>query len=67
MLKTSCVQIITVRLPKKARKNVICVRHGQKLDEILNLFKKSRNHLFIVKDDAGNFLGLITIEDILGK
>ena len=48
-----------------ARKNVICVQHNQKLDEVLNKFKKSRNHLFIVKDDLGNFMGLVTIEDIL--
>lgn len=48
-----------------ARKNVMYVNQNQKLDEVLNLFKKNRNHLFIVRDDAGNFLGLVTIEDIL--
>ena len=48
-----------------ARKNVIFVNHNQKLDEVLNLFKKTRNHLFIVKDEQGNSIGLVTIEDIL--
>ena len=44
---------------------MIHVTPAQKLDEVLNLFKKTRNHLFIVKDEIGNFLGLVTIEDIL--
>ncbi len=48
-----------------ARRNIIFVDHKQKLDEVLDLFKKTRNHLFLVKDDDGKFLGLVTIEDII--
>ncbi len=35
------------------------------MDELLNNFKASKQHLFIVLDKFGNVLGLVTIEDIL--
>jgi metal transporter CNNM len=48
-----------------ARKNVLFVESDKKLDELLNNFKESKQHLFIVLDKFGSVIGLVTIEDIL--
>jgi len=43
----------------------ISVRDDEKLDDVLDKFKKERIHLFIVTDEHDNILGIITLEDIL--
>ncbi len=48
-----------------ARKDVIFVDHTKPLDDLLNEFKKTRHHLFIVLDEFGGVAGLVTIEDVL--
>jgi len=48
-----------------ARKNVIFVDHNKPLDDLLNDFKKKRNHLFIVLNEFGGVSGIVTIEDVL--
>ncbi|MBI4919516.1 HlyC/CorC family transporter [archaeon] len=50
---------------KVARKNVTVVKESNKLDDILNLFKQKKTHLFIVIDDLGKTTGIITLEDVL--
>jgi len=45
--------------------NFYTVKDEQKLDEVFNLFIKSKHHLFIVKDRFGGMEGVISIEDIL--
>ncbi|MCK5490863.1 MAG: HlyC/CorC family transporter [Candidatus Pacebacteria bacterium] len=48
-----------------ARKNVIFVDSQKPLDDLLNAFKTSRNHLFVVADKHGVMSGIVTIEDVL--
>ncbi len=48
-----------------ARKDVIFVDHNKPLDDLLNEFKKTRYHLFIVLNEFGGVAGLVTIEDVL--
>ena len=48
-----------------ARKNVIFVDSATHLDDLLNDFKKTRNHLFIVIDEYNSVVGLVTIEDVI--
>jgi len=48
-----------------ARKDVIFVDYNKPLDELLNAFKKTRHHLFIVLGKYGEVLGVVTIEDVL--
>ena len=48
-----------------ARKNVIFVDHSKLLDDLLNHFKRTRNHLFVVLDEFGGVAGIVTIEDVL--
>lgn len=48
-----------------ARADVIFVDEKKKLDDLLNKFKKSRHHLFIVSDEYGSVSGLVTIEDVI--
>lgn len=48
-----------------ARKNVIFVDHNKPLDDLLNAFKNTRNHMFIVLDKHGVVSGIVTIEDVL--
>jgi CBS domain containing-hemolysin-like protein len=35
------------------------------LSNALRLFKKSRRHMALVRDDAGHILGVLTLEDVL--
>lgn len=37
------------------------------LDQLLKEFKIRRLHMALVKDDAGKFLGLITLDDLMGS
>lgn len=48
-----------------ARDDVIYVDEEKKLDDLLNAFKKTRHHLFVVLDDMGMVSGLVTIEDVI--
>ncbi len=48
-----------------ARKDVIFVDTEKKLDDLLNDFKKTRHHLFIVMNQYGGVTGIVTIEDVL--
>lgn len=48
-----------------ARKNVIFVDDEKPLDDLLNAFKKTKNHLFIVLNEFNEFAGIVTIEDVL--
>ncbi|MDA3840646.1 MAG: CNNM domain-containing protein [Patescibacteria group bacterium] len=47
-----------------ARSRVVVVEKEKNLDHLLNDFRKSRNHLFIVKE-LDEFVGIVTIEDVL--
>jgi metal transporter CNNM len=48
-----------------ARQNVIFVDAKKKLDDLLNDFKKTKQHLFIVMGEFGGVSGLVTIEDVI--
>jgi len=48
-----------------ARKDVIFVDYDKPLDDLLNAFKKTRHHLFVVLDEYGGVSGIVTIEDVL--
>src|SRR3989339_210431 len=48
-----------------ARRDVIFVNNEKHLDKVLNDFKRTRHHLFIVVSKFGDVVGLVTIEDIL--
>lgn len=47
-----------------ARSKVVVVEKEKNLDHLLNDFRKSRNHLFVVKD-LDKFVGIVTIEDVI--
>ena len=48
-----------------ARKDIIFVDVNKPLDELLEAFKKSRHHLFVVLNEYGDMTGIVTIEDVL--
>ncbi|MEA2113516.1 MAG: hemolysin family protein [Patescibacteria group bacterium] len=48
-----------------ARKEVIFVDYNKTLDDLLNDFKRKKNHLFIVLNEFGGVSGIVTIEDVL--
>jgi len=48
-----------------ARRSVIFVSPGKKLDDLLNDFKRTRNHLFVVADNDDGVVGIVTIEDVI--
>jgi metal transporter CNNM len=50
---------------RAARANVIFTDPEQPLDDLLNAFKNTRQHLFIVSDEYGMVWGIVTIEDVL--
>ncbi len=50
---------------KVIRKNVIFVKETQKLDDILNLFRQKKTHIFIVLNDLEKITGIITLENVL--
>lgn len=47
------------------RKDVLFVDYDKPLDELLNAFKRSRHHLFVVLNEYGGVSGIVTIEDVL--
>jgi len=48
-----------------ARGSVIFVGPQKRLDDLLNDFKRTRNHLFVVADSFGSIMGIVTIEDVI--
>jgi len=48
-----------------ARDDVIFVDNNKTLDDLLNAFKRKKNHLFIVLNEFGGVSGIVTIEDVL--
>ncbi|MFH0923727.1 MAG: hemolysin family protein [Candidatus Falkowbacteria bacterium] len=48
-----------------AKRSAIFVDCGKPLDDLLNEFKKKKNHLFIVLNQFGGISGIVTIEDVL--
>lgn len=48
-----------------ARRSVIFVGPNKPLDDLLNDFKRTRNHLFVVADNADGVVGIVTIEDVI--
>jgi metal transporter CNNM len=48
-----------------ARKNIIFVDPNKPLDELLNDFRRTRNHLFVVKNKLDRVVGIVTIEDVI--
>lgn len=53
------------RVGDMARKNVIFVDFNKPLDDLLNAFKNTRSHMFVVLDKHGVVSGIVTIEDVL--
>ena len=48
-----------------SRKHIIVVNENETLDDVLNQFKKTKKHLFIVKGRNSKVSGVITVEDVL--
>jgi len=48
-----------------ARDDIIFVDGKKPLNQLLNAFKKTRRHLFVVLDKYGGMSGIVTIEDVL--
>lgn len=48
-----------------ARRKVIFINPDKRLDDLLNDFKRTKNHLFVVVDEFGAVEGLVTIEDVI--
>lgn len=48
-----------------ARRSVIFVSPDKRLDDLLNDFKRTRNHLFVVADNKEGVAGIVTIEDVI--
>lgn len=46
-------------------KQAITVNENTTLDDVLDIFRKIRQHLLIVVDEHENVLGIITLEDVL--
>ncbi|MCG2697940.1 CNNM domain-containing protein, partial [Candidatus Parcubacteria bacterium] len=48
-----------------AKRSAIFVDCGKPLDDLLNEFKRKKNHLFVVLNQFGGVSGIVTIEDVL--
>ncbi|MBI4152393.1 HlyC/CorC family transporter [Candidatus Woesearchaeota archaeon] len=44
---------------------IFYIQEADKLDKVLNLFKKNRVHIFIVLNKSDKIVGIITLEDVL--
>jgi len=47
------------------KKPAIFVSGDEKVDSLLQLFQKEKQHLFLVKDEKKEILGLVSLEDVL--
>ena len=47
------------------RKEVIFVDCDKTLDDLLNDFKRKKNHMFVVLNEFGGVSGIVTIEDVI--
>ena len=47
------------------RKKIHYINQNDRLDKVLDLFKRNRLHLLIAKDDFKGVAGIITLEDVL--
>ena len=54
-----------ISVKKIMRKEVFHIHDHDKLDRVLNMFKKKRLHLFIVLNHKNKFAGIVTLEDVL--
>jgi len=54
-----------VKVGTISRDKVIYVDYNKPLDDLLNAFKRTRNHLFVVLDEFGVVIGVVTIEDVI--
>lgn len=52
---------------KKSMKDPICVSRNTPLDACLELLHDARAHMAIVIDRENNFLGIVTIEDVINE
>lgn len=50
---------------RKLMKPIMSIGDSRRIDEVFDEMTQSRTHLCAVRDDAGTFLGIITMEDIL--
>ena len=48
-----------------ARDDALFVDIDKKLDDLLNKFKETRHHLFVVLNSYGEISGLVTVEDVV--
>ena len=48
-----------------ANKKTFFVNEDDKLVNVFNNFLKTHNHLFVVRNEFGGFVGIITLEDVL--
>lgn len=48
-----------------AEKKVFFVDEDENLDKVFNTFLSTRHHLFVVRNEFGGMVGVITLEDIL--
>ena len=53
-----------IQIKKVMRKKIPFIKEEARLDQVLNLFKKHKIHLFIVKKQ-GKVTGIITLENVL--
>lgn len=54
-----------IKVEELCDKDVIHVSDDKPLDELLDAFKKTRHHLFVVTTKYGGVSGIVTIEDVL--
>jgi len=47
------------------RRKILIIKDTANLDDVLNMFRKKKIHLFIVADKTKNMVGIITLEDVL--
>jgi len=48
-----------------ARKKVLSIKDSEHLDDLLHAFKLTKTHLFIVKNEFGEFSGIVSIDDLV--
>jgi len=54
-----------IEVINKTRKNAIFVDEKKLLDDLLNSFCKTRQHLYVVLNEFNEFVGIVTVEDVI--